>query len=191
MPRKPEHTERYAANTSAALALTGTASIGVLYYARPMLAGWMNPQLAQCARSARAVSHVHAHRDGPRNRHGVAAQAPGSGDYLRDFRHRPNVLFIGPALLFVSLDAVFVGAAILRHCGWQPRPRRAMALCGRELRIDTSLLRQQLGYALPFALAVGVDVVLINYHHAWSQHASTPPRSPSTPSDVFRFRCTT
>jgi O-antigen/teichoic acid export membrane protein len=35
---------------------------------------------------------------------------------------------------------------------------------GRDFRVDASLLRRQLGYALPFALAVGIEVVLINYH---------------------------
>ena len=35
---------------------------------------------------------------------------------------------------------------------------------GRDFRIDLALLRQQLAYALPFALAVGIEVVLINYH---------------------------
>jgi len=164
VPRKPEHTGRYAANAIAALALTGTASIGSLYFARPMLAGWMNPQLAQYALplglfltfmlTATVLEIVMVSRQ----KHLAAAITYAISDMVR------TLLFIGPALLFASLDAVFVGAAIFAALRLAATLVALWRLCGRELRIDTSLLRQQLGYAVPFALAVGVDVVLINYH---------------------------
>src|SRR5207244_6603060 len=35
---------------------------------------------------------------------------------------------------------------------------------GRDLRVDVALWRGQLAYALPFALAVGVEVVQANFH---------------------------
>ena len=35
---------------------------------------------------------------------------------------------------------------------------------GRDFRVDVTLWREQLAYALPFALAVGVEVVQLNYH---------------------------
>jgi hypothetical protein len=35
---------------------------------------------------------------------------------------------------------------------------------GREFRIDVGLWREQLAYALPFALAVGIEVIQQNYH---------------------------
>src|SRR5207247_4052852 len=35
---------------------------------------------------------------------------------------------------------------------------------GREFRVDLGLWREQLAYALPFALAVGVEVIQQNYH---------------------------
>ena len=35
---------------------------------------------------------------------------------------------------------------------------------GRDFRADVTLWREQLAYALPFALAVGVEVVQLNYH---------------------------
>src|SRR5690606_13603960 len=37
-----------------------------------------------------------------------------------------------------------------------------------------SLLRAQLGYALPFALAVGVDVILVSYHQYFVGGAVDP-----------------
>ena len=164
VPRKPEHTGRYAANAIAALALTGIASIGVLYFAQPMLAGWMNPHLAQYAvplglfltfmLTATVLEIVMVSRQ----KHLVAAITYAVSDIVR------TLLFIGPVLLFASLDAVFVGAAIFAALRLAATLVALWRLCGPELRIDTSLLRQQLGYAVPFALAVGVDVVLINYH---------------------------
>src|SRR5690606_30033049 len=36
--------------------------------------------------------------------------------------------------------------------------------CGREFRPDAALWKTQLAYALPFALAVGIEVILISYH---------------------------
>ena len=35
---------------------------------------------------------------------------------------------------------------------------------GRELRLDLGIWRSQLAYALPFAMAVSVEVVLLNFH---------------------------
>ncbi len=92
---------------------------------------------------------------------------------LSDFGR--TALFIVPALLFVSLRAVFIGAVIFAAV------RLAMMLVvvwrqyGREFRPDLALWRTQLAYALPFALAVGVEVILINYHQyvvGWA--VSTP-----------------
>jgi hypothetical protein len=93
-----------------------------------------------------------------RQKHLAAAITYAISDFVR------TLLFIGPALLFMSLDAVFAGAIAFAALRLAATGLALWRLCGRELRIDRSLLRQQLGYALPFALAVGVDVVLINYH---------------------------
>ena len=35
---------------------------------------------------------------------------------------------------------------------------------GRDFRVDAALWRSQLAYALPFALAVGMEVVQANLH---------------------------
>ena len=91
-------------------------------------------------------------------------QAPGGGDHLRDLRHRPHAAVHRPGAAVRQPRAVFVGAAVFAALRLAATLVALWRLCGRELRIDTSLLRQQLGYALPFALAVGVEVVLINYH---------------------------
>ena len=59
VPRKPEHTGRYAANAIAALGLTGTASIGVLFFAVGRFSGvpfWNCCRIpaARCCRIARS-----------------------------------------------------------------------------------------------------------------------------------------
>jgi O-antigen/teichoic acid export membrane protein len=72
--------------------------------------------------------------------------------------------FVLPAFLFGSLHAVMLGAvafaaarvAVMLVCLW--REFRG------ELRIDLAVLGHQLAYALPFALAVGIEVVQINFH---------------------------
>ena len=164
VPRKPEHTGRYAANAIVALALTGAASIAVLFFARPMLAGWLNPELAEYAiplglfltfmLTATVLEIVMVSRQ----KHLAAAVTYAISDIVR------TLLFIGPALMFASLEAVFVGATVFAGLRLAATLVALWRLCGRDLRIDSSLLRQQLGYALPFALAVGIEVVLINYH---------------------------
>jgi O-antigen/teichoic acid export membrane protein len=75
-----------------------------------------------------------------------------------------TAFFIAPALLFASLRAVFIGAVIFAAV------RLAMILAvvwrqfGREFRPDVVVWRSQLAYALPFALAVGIEVILVTYH---------------------------
>jgi O-antigen/teichoic acid export membrane protein len=59
-------------------------------------------------------------------------------------------VFIG-ATAFAALRVVLVVVAIWRQYG-------------REFRVDVALWREQLAYALPFALAVGVEVIQQNYH---------------------------
>ena len=164
VPRAPERTGRYAANAIAALAVVGAGGVGLLYAARPLLAGWIDPQVAAYAvplgvfltlmLTATVLEIVMVCRQ----KHLAAAITYAISDIVR------TILFIGPALLFVSLDAVFVGAIAYAALRLAAAGFALWRLCGSELRIDRSLLRQQLAYALPFALAVGVDVVLINYH---------------------------
>jgi O-antigen/teichoic acid export membrane protein len=81
-----------------------------------------------------------------------------SSDLLR------AALLIGPALWFRSLQAVFVGGLLFCIA----RAVAALAVVRKEfpgeVRPDAGLLRKQLVYAVPFALAVIVDVVQANYH---------------------------
>jgi O-antigen/teichoic acid export membrane protein len=129
-----------------------------------VLAGWLDPQVAEYSESlgvfltlmlmATVLEIVMVCRQ----KHLAAAITYAISDIVR------TLLFIGPALWFLSLDAVFAGAIAFAALRLAAAGFALWRLCGSELRLDRALLRQQLGYALPFALAVGVDVVLINYH---------------------------
>jgi O-antigen/teichoic acid export membrane protein len=93
-----------------------------------------------------------------RRQHVKAAATYAISDLLR------TLLFIVPALGFRSLRGVLVGAiafGFLRLAAMLIYLRREF---GSDLRIDVGLWRRQLAYALPFALAVGIEVVQLNFH---------------------------
>jgi O-antigen/teichoic acid export membrane protein len=164
VPRAPEHTGRYAANALAALAAVGAVCVGILAIAQPALATWMNPELAAHAvwlgvflffmLTSTVLEIVMVSRQ----KHLAAAVTYALSDIVR------TLLFIAPAFLFLNLKAVFVGATLFAALRLVATLIALWRLCGRELRLDFAVLKQQLRYALPFALAVGIDVVLINYH---------------------------
>ena len=164
VPRAAAHTGRYAANALASLALVGATLVGILVVARPAVAEWMSPELATYAVPLALflffslTSTVLEIVMVSRQKHFAAAVTYAISDIVR------TALFIGPALLFGSLRAVFIGASVFGALRLAATLVALWRLCGRDLRIDVALLQQQLRYALPFALAVGVDVVLINYH---------------------------
>src|SRR5207244_9588185 len=93
-----------------------------------------------------------------RKHHTVGACTYAASDLAR------TALFIAPALLFGSLRGVLVGAAVFAALRVAAMFAYLWREFGRELRIDLPLLRDQLAYALPFALAVGIEVVQANYH---------------------------
>ena len=93
-----------------------------------------------------------------RKHHMAAAVTYAISDIVR------TLLLIIPALAFASLRAVFVGATVFAGLRLLATVVAVWREFGRDFRIDLSLWRQQLAYALPFALAVGIEVVLINYH---------------------------
>ena len=64
VPRKPEHTGRYAANAIVALALTGAASIARTLLRATHARGMDEPGACEVRHTAWAVSHLHADGDG-------------------------------------------------------------------------------------------------------------------------------
>ena len=83
--------------------------------------------------------------------------------YLMSDLLRASLLVL-PAIVYGSLRALLIGAvafALLRLLAAAAYLARRFT---RELRADPGLFKGQLGYALPFALAVVVEIVQTNYH---------------------------
>ena len=164
VPRRSEHTGRYVSNAMATLALAGGAGTVALYVARTAIAEWLNPELAAYILplglflTFTLTSTVLEIVMVSGRRHVAAAVTYAVSDIVR------TLLLILPALAFVSLRAVVIGATVFAGLRLAATLVLLWREFGRDLRIDPSLWREQLAYALPFALAVGLEVVLINYH---------------------------
>ena len=164
VPQQSAHTGRYACNAMVMLAMAGGACTAALYVARTALGGWLSPELAEYvlplglfltfALTSTVLEIVMVSR----RRHVAAAVTYAVSDIVR------TLLFIMPALVFASLRAVLLGATVFAGLRLLATVITLWREFGRDFRVDLTLWRQQLAYALPFALAVGVEVVLINYH---------------------------
>ena len=164
VPKQSGHTGRYVCNAMVTLAGVGLACTAVLYVARTAIAGWLSPDLAQHVIALglfltfTLTSTVLEIVMVSRHKHMTAAVTYALSDFVR------TLLFIAPALVFSSLEAVFIGATVFAGLRLFATVLTLWREFGRDLRIDLALWRQQLAYALPFAMAVGIEVVLINYH---------------------------
>jgi O-antigen/teichoic acid export membrane protein len=93
-----------------------------------------------------------------RNEHTLAAFVYAGSDLVR------TALFVLPALALGSLRGVLVGAAAFAAIRVAAMFVYLWREFGRGLSVDLALWRDQLAYALPFALAVTIDVVQANFH---------------------------
>ena len=165
VPRNAARTPRYVCNALMTLAAAGLVCLAALYVWRSQIAARLtNAALADymvlaglfltCMLMSTVLEIVMVSR----KKHLLAAVTYAGSDIVR------TLFFIAPAFLLGSLRAVFMGAvafaavrlALLVVALWREY--------GREFRIDVGLWREQLAYALPFALAVGVEVIQQNYH---------------------------
>lgn len=164
VPRQPHRAGRYGANAALTLTLSGFLCLGLLWLARARIADhFSNPDLPRYLLLLGAfltlmlVTTVFEILMVSRKRHLNAALTYALSDVTR------TAFFVVPALLFVSLDAVLAGAvafAAVRLVVMLLVLRRSLG----DVRPDLALWRTQLAYALPFALAVSVEVILVTYH---------------------------
>jgi O-antigen/teichoic acid export membrane protein len=164
VPRAPRDAGRYGANAALTLTVSGLACLALLWVGRNRIADhFTNPDLPPYLLllglflTLMLVTTVFEITMVSRKQHMNAALTYAISDITR------TAFFVVPALLFVSLYAVFVGAvmfAAVRLLLMLMVLRRTSG----ELRPDRALWRAQLGYSLPFALAVSVDVILVTYH---------------------------
>jgi len=165
IPRQPGEAGRRVTNAVATLTLVAVACAAILTAGRTGIAAWMtNPDLARYLPPLAVFLAFTLVSAGfeivlvSRQQHAGAAAVYACSDLAR------SVCLVVPALAMWGLHGVIVGAATfaaLRLAAMIVYFRREF---GRGLRIDPALWRGQLAYALPFGLAVGVEVVQANLH---------------------------
>ena len=189
VPRGSGAAGRSVGNALATLALMGAVCLVVLYLTRVTIAAWLdNADLAgylpfigvflafTLMTAAFEIVMV------SRNEHLSAARTYAASDVVR------TVLFILPALAIGTLRAVLVGAAAFAALRLGAMVTYLWREFGRELKLDAALWRNQLAYALPFALAVASMSSRRISTSGRSRRRSTLQHSQSTRSDVCRFR---
>jgi O-antigen/teichoic acid export membrane protein len=165
VPGKPADAGRHLSNTVLTLAVLGALGIVLVGLTSVDVAAWLgNAPLAvhlpllgvflalMLVTAAFEIVMI------ARRQHKTAAWTYAGSDLVR------MLLFIAPGLLWGSLHAVMAGAvafAALRLVAMLVYARREF---GRGLRPDLKVWRYQLAYALPFTLAVSVEVLQLNLH---------------------------
>jgi O-antigen/teichoic acid export membrane protein len=165
IPRRPGEAGRHVTNAFATLLLLALGCAALLYLGRTKIAVWMsNPALARYLPllalflAVSLVSVVFEIVMVSRKEHMGAAAVYAGSDLLR------TACLVVPALAIWGLPGVLVGAAafaVLRLAAMLAYLRRVFH---QGLRLDWTLWGGQLVYALPFGLAVGVEVVQANLH---------------------------
>ena len=165
VPRNAARTGRYVCNALIMLGGAGLVSLLGLWAWRTQIAARLsNPELADYMvllglfLTFTLMSTVLEIVMVSRKRHFVAAVTYAVSDIGR------TLLFVIPALVFGSLRAVFIGGVIFAGVRLALMMASLWREFGRDFTVDATLWRHQLAYALPFALAVGVEVIQINYH---------------------------
>jgi len=165
LPKAPSGAARYVANAALSLAAGGLACLAALVLGGPALARWLgNPDLARhttalgvyvmlwLASAALEIVMI------ARKRYRWASGLYGGLDVLR------AACLVLPALVSSDLEWLVAGAvgfAAVRVAVTLAYFRREF---GPELSPDVPLFRQQLAYAMPFALAGLVEIAQVNLH---------------------------
>ncbi len=165
VPREPEHAGRRVGNALVTLAISGAACFAVLFFTRFAIAdSFSNPALIRevpllglflafmLVGAAFEIVMV------SRNENRAGASVYAVTDVVR------TVLLLAPALIVGTLHSVLAGAVVFAALRLAAMLVYFWREFGPSFRLDLKLWRSQLGYALPFALAVGIEVIQVNYH---------------------------
>ena len=165
VPRKPDEAPRSITNSVATLALAGTLCLVVLSIEKDRVAAWMgNPAIAAelpllaLFLTLTLISAAFEIVIISRNEPAKAALVYAASDIGR------TAAFVIPAIAFRSVHAVLIGGVVFAALRVVAMLGYFWSVFGRSIRLDGALWRQQWAYALPFAVAVGIDVVQANAH---------------------------
>lgn len=166
VPRRPSEAGRYAANAMATLAGAGAICAGVIALTAPAIGSWLtNPALAATLPmlgvflALMLTSALFEIVLVARVRYRTAAWIYATSDLARAGFLLAGALWIG-GVRGLLWGAVLFAAARVAVMLW-------LLARGLEftLRPSLTLWREQWAYTVPFALAVGVDVVQTNLHN--------------------------
>lgn len=165
LPLGPEKGGRYQVNSLLLLGGSGVAALAVLWLARDAIAGWLsNPALARylpwiglylllmLASAGLEIALL------CRRKYLAATATYAASDALR------AAVLVAPALFVGELRWLLVGAVAFAAVRLGVHLTVLWHGYGGELRPDRSLLREQLGYSMPFQAAVLVEVAHTNLH---------------------------
>ena len=165
VPRDRAASGKFVANSIVALAAIGLTVVAVLVAARERIADWLtNAALAPhlpllgVFLALMLTSAVFEIVLLSRKHNGAAAWTFALSDI-----GRAACLTI-PAMLAWGLRGVMIGAVAFAAIRLAATLVAMVRQFGSELKPDLVVLRRQLAYALPFALAVGIEVLHINWH---------------------------
>jgi O-antigen/teichoic acid export membrane protein len=165
LPHRPELGGRYVANAVLSLTALGGLAIALLIALAPALGGWLdNAWLSEhlwllgVFVALTLISAVFEIVLISRQRYLGAAVAYAASDVLK------MICIVAPVVMLGGLDWVLPGAVAFAglRVGWMAW--QLWRELGPSLRPDLTLWREQVAYALPFALAVSLEVVQANLH---------------------------
>jgi O-antigen/teichoic acid export membrane protein len=165
IPRSSRDAGRLIANSLVALAVAGLGCLALLVAFGARIARWLsNPELTELMVplgllvTLMLVSALLEIVMVSRKQHRAAALAYAGSDIVR------TLCLIVSAVAFGTVYGIVIGAVLLAALRVGAMLVWLWREFGSELRLDIAVGVQQLAYALPFALAVGIEVVQINYH---------------------------
>jgi O-antigen/teichoic acid export membrane protein len=165
VPRQPQGAGRQVANAMVSLALAGTACLGLLFFGRHLIAQWMgNPQLAGyllplgIMLALMLTAAVYEIVLISRREHLAAACAYSLSDLAR------ALFLVVPATMLWGLRGVIIGAATFAGLRLAVVTLALWRQFRSGLAINASQWKHQLAYAVPFSIAVGIEVLQVNWH---------------------------
>jgi O-antigen/teichoic acid export membrane protein len=165
LPRDPERGGRYVANSLLALACMGGICAALLALARPGMEWWFrDSELPRHAFLlgfyilATMISTVMEIVLVARRRFTLASVSYACSDATR------AALLLAPVALAAGLAGLMAGAAAFAALRLGVTFVYLRREFGSDLRPDVARLREQAAYALPFALAVSIEILQAHFH---------------------------
>jgi O-antigen/teichoic acid export membrane protein len=165
VPQQPKDSGPYIGNALVTLAAAGLGCMGLLVLGESRIAGWLsNPELSSHMMLLgwflvlMLISSVFEIVMVSRKQHLVAAWTYAASDVVR------TILLVVPAFVHGGLRGVLIGGVAFAVVRLVAMFRWLWFEFGTDLCPDSSLWKRQLAYALPFALAVGIEVLQTNLH---------------------------